>query len=87
MASVRFTVTPTKAEDLPDASPDLSARSAGHVRFGSRESVTRSEPISEGSGGPASSNLPGVGGETPGTLADGLPARHALPGAEAHVAG
>ena len=69
MASVRFTVTPTKAEDLPDASPDLSARSAGHVRFGSRESVSRSEPISEGSGGPASSNLPGGGGggdgETP----------------------
>uniref|UniRef100_A0A8C4Z0S6 Solute carrier family 12 member 6 n=1 Tax=Gadus morhua TaxID=8049 RepID=A0A8C4Z0S6_GADMO len=44
MASVRFTVTPTKAEDLPDASPDLSARSAGHVRFGSRESVSRSDP-------------------------------------------
>ncbi|CAL8326306.1 unnamed protein product [Lota lota] len=69
MASVRFTVTPTKAEDLPglsDASPDLSARSAGHVRFGSRESVTRSEPLSEGSGGLTSSNLPGGGGgETP----------------------
>ncbi|XP_056432086.1 solute carrier family 12 member 6-like isoform X2 [Gadus chalcogrammus] len=66
MASVRFTVTPTKAEDLPDASPDLSARSAGHVRFGSRESVSRSEPISDCSGGPASGNLPGAGGgETP----------------------
>uniref|UniRef100_A0A673W5B2 Solute carrier family 12 member 6 n=1 Tax=Salmo trutta TaxID=8032 RepID=A0A673W5B2_SALTR len=56
MASVRFTVTPTKAEDLPglsDTSPDISSRSSGrgHVRFGSRESVNRSEPLSEGSGG------------------------------------
>uniref|UniRef100_A0A665VG92 Solute carrier family 12 member 6 n=1 Tax=Echeneis naucrates TaxID=173247 RepID=A0A665VG92_ECHNA len=46
MASVRFTVTPTKAEDLPglsDTSPDLSSRSGARVRFGSRESVNRSE--------------------------------------------
>ncbi|KAG9330358.1 hypothetical protein JZ751_025645 [Albula glossodonta] len=53
MASVRFTVTPTKAEDLPglsDTSPDVSSRSSGRVRFGSRESVSRSEPPSEGSG-------------------------------------
>ncbi|KAI1888664.1 hypothetical protein AGOR_G00187470 [Albula goreensis] len=53
MASVRFTVTPTKAEDLPglsDTSPDISSRSSGRVRFGSRESVSRSEPPSEGSG-------------------------------------
>ncbi|KAJ8261569.1 hypothetical protein GJAV_G00155830 [Gymnothorax javanicus] len=54
MASVRFTVTPTKAEDLPglsDTSPDVSSRSSGRVRFGSRESVNRSEPLSEASGG------------------------------------
>ncbi|KAJ3585308.1 hypothetical protein NHX12_014029 [Muraenolepis orangiensis] len=66
MASVRFTVTPTKAEDLPglsDTSPDLSARSAGRVRFGSRESVTRSEPVSDTSGGRNSSNPLGGGGE------------------------
>ncbi|KAJ8382511.1 hypothetical protein SKAU_G00032890 [Synaphobranchus kaupii] len=53
MASVRFTVTPTKAEDLPglsDTSPDVSSRSSGRVRFGSRESVSRSEPPSEASG-------------------------------------
>ncbi|TNN23509.1 Solute carrier family 12 member 6 [Liparis tanakae] len=46
MASVRFTVTPTKAEDLPglsDTSPDISSRSGARVRFGSRESVNRSE--------------------------------------------
>ncbi|XP_037335732.2 solute carrier family 12 member 6-like isoform X2 [Pungitius pungitius] len=65
MASVRFTVTPTKAEDLPglsDASPDISSRSGARVRFGSRESVNRSEPPSEASGGPA----PTAGGaETP----------------------
>ncbi|XP_016116125.1 solute carrier family 12 member 6-like [Sinocyclocheilus grahami] len=42
-SSVRFTVTPTKAEDLPDTSPDISSRSSGRVRFGSRESVIRSE--------------------------------------------
>ncbi|XP_073763942.1 solute carrier family 12 member 6 isoform X2 [Danio rerio] len=39
-SSVRFTVTPTKAEDLPDTSPDISARSNARVRFGSRESVS-----------------------------------------------
>lgn len=53
-SSVRFTVTPTKAEDLPgasDTSPDLSSRSSGKVRFGSRESVYRSEAYSEASGG------------------------------------
>uniref|UniRef100_H3C216 Solute carrier family 12 member 6 n=1 Tax=Tetraodon nigroviridis TaxID=99883 RepID=H3C216_TETNG len=56
MASVRFTVMPTKAEDLPglsDTSPDLSSRSGAHVRFGSKESVNRSEPLSETSGGGA----------------------------------
>lgn len=61
MASVRFTVTPTKAEDLPglsDTSPDISSRSAARVRFGSRESVHRSDPLSEASGG-------GGGAETP----------------------
>ncbi|KAJ8007639.1 hypothetical protein DPEC_G00096260 [Dallia pectoralis] len=67
MASVRFTVTPTKAEDLPglsDTSPDISSRSSGrgHVHFGSRESVNRSDPISEGSGG-LSTSAPG--NETP----------------------
>lgn len=53
MASVRFTVTPTKAEDLPglsDTSPDISSRSAARVRFGSRESVNRSDPLSETAG-------------------------------------
>lgn len=62
MASVRFTVTPTKAEDLPglsDTSPDISSRSS-RVRFGSRESV------SEGSGGLTTSATAGAGGtETP----------------------
>lgn len=56
MASVRFTVTPTKAEDLPglsDTSPDISSRSGARVRFGSKESVNRSEPLSETSGGGA----------------------------------
>uniref|UniRef100_G3Q524 Solute carrier family 12 member 6 n=1 Tax=Gasterosteus aculeatus aculeatus TaxID=481459 RepID=G3Q524_GASAC len=51
MASVRFTVTPTKAEDLPglsDTSPDISSRSGARVRFGSRESVNRSDPLSDG---------------------------------------
>ncbi|XP_062865097.1 solute carrier family 12 member 6-like [Trichomycterus rosablanca] len=44
-SSVRFTVTPTKAEDVPglsDASPDISSRGA-RVHFGSRESVSNSE--------------------------------------------
>ncbi|XP_037614588.1 solute carrier family 12 member 6-like isoform X2 [Sebastes umbrosus] len=53
MASVRFTVTPTKAEDLPglsDTSPDISSRSGAHVRFGSGESVNRSDPLSETGG-------------------------------------
>lgn len=56
MASVRFTVMPTKAEDLPglsDTSPDISSRSGARVRFGSKESVNRSEPLSETSGGGA----------------------------------
>ncbi|MCI4394884.1 hypothetical protein PGIGA_G00174000 [Pangasianodon gigas] len=45
-SSVRFTVTPTKAEDVPglsDASPDTGSRGSGRVRFGSRESVNNSE--------------------------------------------
>lgn len=45
-SSVRFTVTPTKAEDVPglsDASPDTGSRDSGQVRFGSRESVSNSE--------------------------------------------
>ncbi|CAL9694263.1 unnamed protein product [Knipowitschia caucasica] len=52
-SSVRFTVTPTKAEDLPgisDTSPDISSRSSGggaKVRFGSSQSVNRSEQQSE----------------------------------------
>ncbi|XP_030635305.1 solute carrier family 12 member 6 [Chanos chanos] len=53
LSSVRFTVTPTKAEDLPglsDTSPDISSRSSGRVRFGSRESVHRSEAPSDASG-------------------------------------
>ncbi|KAM9836958.1 solute carrier family 12 member 6 isoform 2-T2 [Aulostomus maculatus] len=65
MASVRFTVTPTKAEDLPglsDTSPDISSRSAARVRFGSRESVNRSDPLSEASGGVTTT---GGGAETP----------------------
>ncbi|XP_051501609.1 solute carrier family 12 member 6-like isoform X2 [Myxocyprinus asiaticus] len=64
MSSVRFTVTPTKAEDLPgvsDTSPDISSRSSGRDRFGSRESVNRSEPYSETSGGIATSTA----GDTP----------------------
>ncbi|XP_028993291.1 solute carrier family 12 member 6-like isoform X1 [Betta splendens] len=63
MASVRFTVTPTKAEDLPglsDTSPDMSSRSGARVCFGSRESVNRSDPLSEGSGA-----VTAAGGETP----------------------
>ncbi|XP_051981419.1 solute carrier family 12 member 6-like isoform X1 [Xyrauchen texanus] len=62
--SVRFTVTPIKAEDLPgvsDTSPDVSSRSSGRVCFGSRESVNRSEPHSEMSGGNATS----AGADTP----------------------
>ncbi|XP_053475007.1 solute carrier family 12 member 6-like isoform X1 [Ictalurus furcatus] len=45
-SSVRFTVTPTKAEDVPglsDTSPDTGSRGSGRVRFGSRESVNNSE--------------------------------------------
>ncbi|XP_054608966.1 solute carrier family 12 member 6-like isoform X2 [Dunckerocampus dactyliophorus] len=64
MASVRFTVTPTKAEDLPglpDTSPEISSRSGTHVRFGSRESVSRSEPPSDASGAVATA---AGGGET-----------------------
>ncbi|KAF7653555.1 hypothetical protein LDENG_00081430 [Lucifuga dentata] len=67
MASVRFTVTPTKAEDLPgvsDTSPDISSRSSARVRFSSRESVNRSEPPSEGSGGVVTAGG-GGGAETP----------------------
>ncbi|XP_067257049.1 solute carrier family 12 member 6-like isoform X1 [Chanodichthys erythropterus] len=60
-SSVRFTVTPIKAEDLPDTSPDVSSRSSARVRFGSRESVNRSEPYSEASGGFTTS----AGGDTP----------------------
>ncbi|KAG2462096.1 S12A6 protein, partial [Polypterus senegalus] len=67
MASVRFTVTPTKAEDIPglsDTSPDVSSRSSSRVRFGSRESVSRSEPLSEASGA-ISTSLGTTGVETP----------------------
>ncbi|XP_041095486.1 solute carrier family 12 member 6-like isoform X1 [Polyodon spathula] len=67
MASVRFTVTPTKAEDvpgLPDTSPDVSSRSSSRVRFGSRESVSRSEPLSEGSGA-LTTSVGTTGAETP----------------------
>ncbi|XP_026208454.1 solute carrier family 12 member 6 [Anabas testudineus] len=63
MASVRFTVTPTKAEDLPglsDTSPDISSRSGPRVCFGSRESVNRSDPLSEVSGAVTT-----TGGDTP----------------------
>ncbi|XP_027893660.1 solute carrier family 12 member 6 isoform X2 [Xiphophorus couchianus] len=67
MSSVRFTVTPTKAEDLPglsDTSPDISSRPSAHVRFGSRESVNRSDLVSEGSAG--GMTFGGMGGnETP----------------------
>eukprot|EP00064_Thunnus_orientalis_P006070 superscaffoldBa00000616_g6084 len=68
MASVRFTVTPTKAEDLPglsDTSPDISSRSTARVRFGSRESVNRSDPLSEGSGGLTTTATAGGGADTP----------------------
>ncbi|XP_067303728.1 solute carrier family 12 member 6-like [Pseudorasbora parva] len=60
-SSVRFTVTPIKAEDLPDTSPDVSSRSSARVRFGSRESVSRSEPHSDASGGVTTS----AGADTP----------------------
>ncbi|CAJ1085899.1 solute carrier family 12 member 6-like isoform X1 [Xyrichtys novacula] len=65
MASVRFTVTPTKAEDLPglsDTSPDISSRSGARVQFGSRESVNRSDPLSDASGGGGGG---GGGADTP----------------------
>ncbi|XP_023271124.1 solute carrier family 12 member 6-like isoform X2 [Seriola lalandi dorsalis] len=68
MASVRFTVTPTKAEDLPglsDTSPDISSRSGARVRFGSRESVNRSDPLSETSGGLTTTATAGGGTDTP----------------------
>ncbi|XP_017292980.1 solute carrier family 12 member 6 isoform X1 [Kryptolebias marmoratus] len=64
MASVRFTVTPTKAEDLPglsDTSPDLSSRPSNRVHFGSRESVNRSEPLSDA----GVTTTSGGGAETP----------------------
>ncbi|XP_066579027.1 solute carrier family 12 member 6 isoform X2 [Amia ocellicauda] len=67
MSSVRFTVTPTKAEDLPgvsDTSPDVSSRSSSRVRFGSRESVSRSEPLSEGSGA-VTTSVGTTGADTP----------------------
>ncbi|XP_032399860.1 solute carrier family 12 member 6 isoform X5 [Etheostoma spectabile] len=65
MASVRFTVTAIKAEDLPglsDTSPDISSRSGARVRFGSRESVNRSDLVSEASGGGTTT---AAGAETP----------------------
>ncbi|XP_037117425.1 solute carrier family 12 member 6-like isoform X1 [Syngnathus acus] len=67
MTSVRFTVTPTKAEDHPglsDTSPEISSRSGNHVRFGSRESVSRSEPPSDSSMGVVAPTG-GGGTETP----------------------
>ncbi|KAM9424654.1 solute carrier family 12 member 6 isoform 1-T2 [Pholidichthys leucotaenia] len=66
MASVRFTVTPTKAEDLPrlsDLSPDIGQRTS-RVQFGSKESVNRSDPHSEASGVPTSVHS-GEVGDTP----------------------
>uniref|UniRef100_A0A3Q0RNH3 Solute carrier family 12 member 6 n=1 Tax=Amphilophus citrinellus TaxID=61819 RepID=A0A3Q0RNH3_AMPCI len=65
MTSVRFTVTPTKAEDLPgasDLSPDISLRSGSRVHFES-ESANRSDPISEASGGVTTTSATGGGGE------------------------
>lgn len=56
MASVRFTVTPTKAEDLPglsETSPDITPRSGAQVCFGSKESINRSDPLTEASTGTA----------------------------------
>ncbi|XP_038158039.1 solute carrier family 12 member 6-like isoform X1 [Cyprinodon tularosa] len=68
MSSVRFTVTPTKAEDLPglsDTSPDISSRPSAHVRFGSRESINRSDAVSEASAG-VNTTVSGAGGnDTP----------------------
>ncbi|XP_030609659.1 solute carrier family 12 member 6 isoform X2 [Archocentrus centrarchus] len=68
MTSVRFTVTPTKAEDLPgasDLSPDISLRSGSRVHFES-ESANRSDPISEASGGVTTTSATGGGGaDTP----------------------
>uniref|UniRef100_A0A668AA70 Solute carrier family 12 member 6 n=1 Tax=Myripristis murdjan TaxID=586833 RepID=A0A668AA70_9TELE len=58
MASVRFTVTPTKAEDLPglsDTSPDISSRSS-RVRFGSRESVRGTETPDRSNAEPGDGN-------------------------------
>ncbi|XP_013770308.1 solute carrier family 12 member 6 isoform X2 [Pundamilia nyererei] len=66
MASVRFTVTPTKAEDLPggsDLSPDISLRSGSRVRFES-DSANRSDPLSEVSGGVTTTSA-GGGADTP----------------------
>lgn len=68
MTSVRFTVTPTKAEDLPgasDLSPDISLRSGSRVHFES-EGANRSDPISEASGGVTTTSATGGGGaDTP----------------------
>lgn len=66
MTSVRFTVTPTKAEDLPgasDMSPDISLRSGSRVHFES-ESGNRSDAISEASGGVTTAGG-GGGADTP----------------------
>uniref|UniRef100_A0A3P8R0X3 Solute carrier family 12 member 6 n=1 Tax=Astatotilapia calliptera TaxID=8154 RepID=A0A3P8R0X3_ASTCA len=66
MASVRFTVTPTKAEDLPggsDLSPDISLRSGSRVRFES-DSANRSDPLSEVSGGVTTTSA-GGGADSP----------------------
>nr|XP_020442524.1 solute carrier family 12 member 6 isoform X2 [Monopterus albus] len=74
MASVRFTVTPTKAEDIPglsDTSPDLSSLSGTRVRFGSRESINRSDPFSEGSGGITTTATAGGGGADTSEQGDG----------------
>ncbi|XP_058637373.1 solute carrier family 12 member 6-like isoform X3 [Onychostoma macrolepis] len=56
-SSVRFTVTPIKAEDLPDTSPDISSRSSARVRFGSRESMNRSEASGGATTSPERSHL------------------------------
>ncbi|XP_039996498.1 solute carrier family 12 member 6-like isoform X1 [Xiphias gladius] len=64
MASVRFTVTPITAEDLP-GSPDMSSCSGPHVWFGSRESVNRSDPLSEASGSLTTTTAGGGGTDTP----------------------
>ncbi|KAJ1137616.1 hypothetical protein NDU88_004014 [Pleurodeles waltl] len=52
MSSVRFTVTPTKFDDVPgfsDTSPEVSSRSSSRVRFSSRDSVPEAS-FSEASG-------------------------------------